>query len=513
MTVTAAPKTAAPGSEKCGGPKSIGQLAALSFLPERLRERESTLRWIDRIPLVMILLVQLVLALRLQNSVFRDEGLYIWTGRELIESVLFGKQYFDRPSSYFSGAPAGYPVLAGAIDYLGGLELVRLGSTACILGTTCAVYALTLRLFGRRAAIAAAFTFAVTAPVLLLSRLATFDAPAVLLLASAAVGGVRSAGRRKPWAALQIGLLLAAAVACKYAAALFVPVVLTLLVVTGWTSARWRSVAAAGLAAATCAGLVGLVLGLWGGGVLEGLAFSTTHRRVMLPAPATTLGLSALKWAGPTMVIGALGGIVVGLRRPLLALTLLGGGFVATAYQLHLGEMVSLAKHVGFGMIFLTPLAGCFLSALLHRWRTAIAMLATWAIFTVGYSQSNGLYQEWGSTAAVRDVLQYKFDAGPYARVLADPMESLRYDYRETTQYWQWQSYDFFEYQGEVGQPAFEHALRDGYFQLVVAHRDSPMASALVPRLETFGYQLSDRVADARFPDLSAEWLIYERWS
>ena len=69
------------------------------------------------------------------------------------------------------------------------------------------------------------------------------------------------------------------------------------------------------------------------------------------------------------------------------------------------------------------------------------------------------------------------------------------------------------EPQGEVGPPAFDHALRDGYFQLVVAHRDSPMASALVPRLETFGYRLSDRVADARFPDLPAEWLIYERWS
>jgi hypothetical protein len=92
-------------------------------------------------------------------------------------------------------------------------------------------------------------------------------------------------------------------------------------------------------------------------------------------------------------------------------------------------------------------------------------------------------------------------------------MESLRYDFRDTTEYWQWQSYDYFEYKNEVGQPAFEHALRDNYFQLVVAHRDAPMARTLAPHLEQFGYRLADQVADARFPDLPAEWLIYERWS
>jgi hypothetical protein len=175
--------------------------------------------------------------------------------------------------------------------------------------------------------------------------------------------------------------------------------------------------------------------------------------------------------------------------------------------------MVSLAKHVGFGMIFLAPLAGCFLVALLHRWQTLIAALAAWAVLTTGYGQSATLYQEWGTTAAVRDVLQYKFAAASYGRVLADPMESLRYDFRDTTEYWQWQSYDYFEYKNEVGQPAFEHALRDNYFQLVVAHRDAPMARTLAPHLEQFGYRLADQVADARFPDLPAEWLIYERWS
>jgi hypothetical protein len=39
------------------------------------------------------------------------------------------------------------------------------------------------------------------------------------------------------------------------------------------------------------------------------------------------------------------------------------------------------------------------------------------------------------------------------------------------------------------------------------------MARTLAPHLEQFGYRLADQVADARFPDLPAEWLIYERWS
>ena len=63
---------------------ALWRAAAASFLPVPTRPRAD--RWLRRLPLGMILALQAALSLRLSNSAFQDEALYIHTGRLLLNS-------------------------------------------------------------------------------------------------------------------------------------------------------------------------------------------------------------------------------------------------------------------------------------------------------------------------------------------------------------------------------------------------------------------------------------------
>lgn len=91
------------------------------------------------------------------------------------------------------------------------------------------------RLFNQASALTAACLFACAGPTLLLSRLATFDALALMLLAVATAIAFAVKAARDPAGALMIGPLLVLAVGAKYASLLFVP-----LVMRGPAYVSWR---------------------------------------------------------------------------------------------------------------------------------------------------------------------------------------------------------------------------------------------------------------------------------
>src|SRR4051794_12522241 len=167
----------------------LWRLALTSFAPPGRRARLD--RWLRRLPLGLVLAVQAVCAVRLDNSAFQDEALYIHTGRLLINSWTGGEGPFGRPETYFSGAPQLYPVWAALLDQVGGLPLVRAFSMMCMLSATIAVAwtANTLtkgRMTGASrtgAGLFAALVFALSASVVFLSNFATFDAPSFTLIA------------------------------------------------------------------------------------------------------------------------------------------------------------------------------------------------------------------------------------------------------------------------------------------------------------------------------------------
>ena len=151
------------------------------------------LRW----PLIAVLVAQAALSLRLMwsNTAFQDEGLYLRAGHLEWARWLHGTPIPDFPS-YFSGAPVIYPPIGALADSVGGLAAARILSLCFMLGVTSLLWATTVRLYGRRAALLAAALFATLAGTQFLGAFATYDAMALFLLALAAWLGVRSADCR-----------------------------------------------------------------------------------------------------------------------------------------------------------------------------------------------------------------------------------------------------------------------------------------------------------------------------
>ena len=117
-----------------------------------------------RVPMALILSAQAFLTWRLSDIANDDEALYIDAGHDLLHHLATGSHLADY-GSYLSGAPFGYPVVAAVLDRLGGLELVRLFSMACLLICTLCVRRTAQHLFDRRTGLLAALVFAVSGSV------------------------------------------------------------------------------------------------------------------------------------------------------------------------------------------------------------------------------------------------------------------------------------------------------------------------------------------------------------
>src|SRR5207245_1539635 len=96
--------------------------------------------WIGRGVLLCVLLMQAALSLRLHNSAFEDEALYLYAGHLQLDHLLHGGAAHPEFASYFSGAPILYPVLGAAVDSLFGLAGARVLGLACLLATTALLY-------------------------------------------------------------------------------------------------------------------------------------------------------------------------------------------------------------------------------------------------------------------------------------------------------------------------------------------------------------------------------------
>jgi hypothetical protein len=428
-----------------------------------------------RFPILAVLALQSLLSLRLVNTAFQDEALYIYAGHRQIDQLLHGTPLYDNYSSYFSGAPGLYPIVAGWLDGLGGLALIRGFSLLCMLAATVTVYWLTNRLFGADGIYAAAL-FAVAGPVVFLGHLATFDAPALALLAAAAALATLSA-RRSWWALAGIAPVLVLAVLTKYAAALFVPSVLGLLAVETQRQHGWRVAAArVSIVAAVMAATTVAVLWLSSDALLHGIVATTLRRAVLLDTSRVDLARTVAEHAGLLVVLGC-AGLVLVWRRPILALLLLMTGVLAPINHLRIGEATSLDKHLAFGFVFLAPLAGAALSRLVaggNEWSgpqllAGLALIA--AVFYSGLGQAQQLYASWPDSQDLIYVLrtQVRPITGRY---LVEESEVPRYYLRRLVEPYQWSSTYWFQYEKDgrllTGVDAYRAAIADRHFDLIV---------------------------------------------
>ncbi|WP_164983924.1 glycosyltransferase family 39 protein [Cellulomonas endophytica] len=493
------------------------ELTVRSLLPRRVAGAVG--RRVRHLPLGVVLLVQLIAAVRLDRSAFQDEALYIYTGHLIIGAWSGGPGPVVDPAAYFSGAPQLYPVLAGFLDGVGGLGLVRSFSTLCMLAATVAVYSASRDLLGARrgttVATTAALAFALTPTVLHVSHFATYDAPSFMLVAWAYALCVRAQVRRRSqgWSVLA-GLLAAAAVLLKYASAIDLPLLVVVALVAGVRRRRDLRPALQHAAATTLTASAVLVVSVltWARPLLRGLTTTTTDREAMVTGHVPETVGTLLEVAGVTYALMGAGALLLARRRLLLALALLVAMCAAPGYQVAMGEEVSFTKHVVLGLVLGAPLAGLLIARLVeHRLGVLVALAVLWAGLLQGLFGSARLYDVWPETDDLASVLRYSVEAMPGIQILGDNPEPLEYALRDATEPAQWSAtYEgSFFHEGLHGLDAYEAALTDNHFQLVFLDGSYPVSASLLPRMEAFGFE---RTGTVRTAYGAHEWEIFQRF-
>ena len=445
--------------------------------------------WVSRAVLFAIVCVQAALTLRMHNTAFEDEALYLYTGHLQIAHWLHGAALQGNYASYFSGAPVLYPVLGAAADAAGGLGAARAVSLLAMLATTGLLYSLTRRLFNERVGLCAAVIFSVTESALFLGNLATYDAPALCLLAVATWIVVRTATFRWP-VYLLAALPITVAVATKYASALFVPTIVLLSALAAWPRRGRRALIPPVALTVVITGLLAAALHVAGPAYLTGVRFTTTARFAGT-TPSLVLLRDSVKWGilpFALAVVGAIGyadrprtepGELIAppggrLRRIALGVVLTGTALLAPADQIHTHTLTSLWKHIGFGLFFAAPLAGVGLARIVgDHFRRAQVGIAIWgAALVLGMTQAGDLFGAWpSSTAFVSQLSRY---LQPHAHYLVEVDEVPIYYLRQhaDAQPGQFTSTYFIGYhtrQGQylTGDAGYVAAIKAGYFRVV----------------------------------------------
>lgn len=454
---------------------------------------------VSRIALLVILGLQATLTLRLRNTAFEDEALYLYAGRMEIAHLLHGAALQGDYASYFSGVPVLYPVLGAALNMVGGLALARALSLAEMLAVTAMLYSTARFLFNERVALCSAALYAVSESTLFVGHLATYDATCLFLLAAAATIVVRTSACRRP-VFLLAAPLVALAVAVKYAGALYAPTIAVLPALAAWPVKGRRALAYPVAFGAAVAVLLGAGLYLGGHVYIEAITGTTTSR-ALGTTPVGVVLRDSVAWGGVVTSLAAIGAVAYAwrprtepgeliappgprMRRVLLGTVLFVTMLAAPAYQMHLHTDVSLQKHIGFGMFFAAPMAGVGLARIVgDHFRRPHYGIALWcAALALGMTQSWSQYHMWPSTGPFVSALSSYL--APGARYLVEVPEVPIYYLQGRSdarpdQFWSTYAITYVDSRGQslTGIPGFSAAVRAGFFR-VIAYDDTVTPAA-----------------------------------
>lgn len=463
------------------------------------------------LPVVLVLVTQAALSVRLipSNTAYVDEADYLWAGSQIWQSGLHTLGFEE----YFSGSPMIYPVIASAVDALGGLTAARLLSTACMLGVTACVYATTRRLFNATSGFFAAALVASLASIQFMGAFATYDAMALLLLTASLWCVVRSTGEvpsEKHFVAAAVLLLLANMT--KYATMLYNPVVVIVAVLLFARRAGPRLAIRRGIVlSAIVIILGGLFLLAAGSGYWRGLAYTTVFRAPGTDPPAEIL-TSTLRWIGVLAVVALAGLLACWFRYrrtdrlvPAALTVLVVAAALAPLNQARIHEMQSLDKHVGFGAVFAAVAAGYGLAQLsgtrARAWyRYALPAAVILFAGVLGVQQSWVMYHRWPDSSEFMRVLDGLTEPGREQYLVQD-YDLAAYYMDPGIARDQWSGVITFSYEDPRthrtlhGLPAWRTAIEDRHFE-VVAPSGRTRVDRVVQRTvrNTPGYVLVARI-------------------
>lgn len=467
--------------------------------PELFSAPSARRTWVSRSVLGGLLCVQAILSLRLQNTAFGDEALYLYAGHMETAHLLHGAALQGTYATYFPGIPVLYPVLAAAANSIGGLAAARAVSLLAMLITTVLLYAMTRRLFNERVGLCTVVLFCVTEGTTLAGHLATNDAVSLCLLALASWIVVRTAPWR--WRAYLLAAPVAAlAIGTDYWALLYLP---TLALLAGLAADPYL-----GRTALTRTLVLGAVtVELFAIGVLIGgrtyvtAAVATLATRSPGGDQALHILAEAGEWGGLVAALAAFGAAryavearnerneLVALpgsrrRRSALGLVLAGTALLALAEHLYQNTDNLLDTQICFGLFFAAPMAGVGLARLVgdHFRRAQIGIVVWAAALVLGLAQATQAFGSWpNSSTQVMELSRY---LGPGDRYLVENDDVAIYYLmgNPDAQPDQFTSTYFMSYRNRKGQlltgtPAYLAALQAGYFHVVIY--DSSVTPAL----------------------------------
>jgi 4-amino-4-deoxy-L-arabinose transferase-like glycosyltransferase len=437
--------------------------------------------------LIVILTVQVILCLRLvwSNTAYIDEATYLWAGHLEIAHLLHGAPV-PLFQTWFSGAPVIYPPIAAVADHLGGLSGARFLSLVFMTGVTALLWNVTSRLFGHRAAFFAAALFAVLGPTQFLGALATYDALALLLMATSVWCVVAARDRGDSTLLLVAGATaLALANAAKYATALFDPVVVVLAaLVIRQQRGRKPALGRAGYLAAVVTALVAILLALGGPFYVAGVMYTTLARAAGDNSPLVVL-TDSWKWAGAVCALAWVG-VVISPRRSgrgqaALLTVLAAAGMLAPLEQARIHTITSLHKHVDFGAWLAAPAAGYALAQLsrigqrrsLSFVTAGLLAAAIVPLGALGAAQARDLYQGWPDSAPAVAQLRALTRAYP-GNYLAEDYDIPAYYLQSSVSWPRWSNTWYLSYTPPgtrrplTGAVAYRAAIASHHFSLVI---------------------------------------------
>jgi hypothetical protein len=319
--------------------------------------------------LTAVAALQIALAWRVIGaaSAATDQAAMVKAGHQEIAYLLHGR-HITRYETVLPGAPVLYPVLAAAVDAVGGAHAVHAANLLFAVLATVGVYCTARRLDGPLAGTFAALLFVALSPTQHLSAAGTYDAPATCLLVWSACFAVRFAfadGRHAVWLT---PVLMLAANWTSYLTVLWDPVIFALIAFAGPGYSAWKT--SRGWNAQRVALVAGVLAEIT---LLIGRAPSFTGIRATVMdraasrATAQIVLMHCAQWLWPVLVPAALGLVVAAWQyqrgtatRAGVAVraTLLAAGLLAPLNQLRWHSLDGSLSHCAISAAFAAVAAG-----------------------------------------------------------------------------------------------------------------------------------------------------------
>jgi hypothetical protein len=473
---------------------------------------------INRSFALFVLLITITFLIRVTdinyNSIFIDEAIYVTVGDEALQG-----DFGQHASRWMYGSYL-YPMIAATVNDAGGLEALRMFSAIVSTLAVVFVFLVTLRLFGWVAGFWASFFFSFSASSINLGQFAVYDAPGLLLLAAAfycVVSASLNQRRGQTHHFFIGGLCFILASLLKYTFALYLPALILTGLILCWLQSqspvrllRWFATP------------VALVLGLYFSCYWSDLSFLLASDGVISPSDSLNIIQSIGQEIGVVLLLAVVGGVLLlrltyrdwrfESRRFCLLFALLATCLVLSAlagplYHFLSSNSRSLEKHSVYSLMFLCPIAGYTIEAIIQKkqafkgqWPTLYSIMGAAGTFMAIVWFVNGtLDRNWGfqnSWPNVEKTVEYARQAGldENSRVLAEGSQIYEYyfDFGSKNRA-VWYNTWGLRYGGQENVTAMVSAIQDHYFDFVIL--DDYFTPDKTPFLENAltnaGYQLT----------------------